>query len=88
MGGGVAAIVGAAMNVTAAVYVVLMAAVIVGVDVLYLPRSVLGTADRERRHCRVVRGVLPARPEASLDHAGCWRSTPSGEVHAAVTRCG
>ena len=48
-------------------YVVAMAAVIVGVDLMFFKKPILGTADSEYWHRLGVRSVLLQIPEASMN---------------------
>ena len=48
------------------VYVVAMVAIIVGVDVAFFRKPILGTADRKYRHRLGVRSFLLKIPQASM----------------------
>jgi hypothetical protein len=67
---------------TVALYVLVLVAVVVGVDVLFFRNRVLGAAECERRDRPGVRGVLLAFPEASVNHGGHCPWTIRAELTA------
>ena len=56
--------------VAVVLYAVAMAAVIVGVDLVFFRNLVSGTADSEYWHCLGVRRFLFEIPQASMNRAG------------------
>ncbi len=54
-------------QVAVVLYVVAMAAVIVGVDFVFFQKPILGTADSEYWHCLGVRSFLLELPQASMN---------------------
>ena len=56
-------------QVVVVLYVVAMAAVIVGVDFVFFRKPILGTADSEYWHCLGVRSFLLEIPQASMNKA-------------------
>ena len=60
---------GMGRRVPVVLYVVAMAAVIVGVDFAVLQTPFLGTADSEHWHCLGVRSFLLDVPQASVNKA-------------------
>ncbi len=60
-------------QVAVVLYVVAMAAVIVGVDFVVLQKPILGTADSEYWHCLGVRSFLLEIPQASMNKARRFR---------------
>ena len=56
-------------QVAIVLYVVAMAAAIVGVDFLFFQKPILGTVDSEYWHCLGVRGFLLEIPQAPMNKA-------------------
>jgi hypothetical protein len=60
-------------QIAVVLYVVAMAAVIVGVDFVFFQTPILGTADSEYWYCLGVRSFPPDIPQASIRHGSEWR---------------